>query len=1045
MTNNFITNAPVTDTLIIVFSNILIMSLQAAIAAAIVMLIKKMFAKKMNIRIGYILWIMVLLRFALPILPASPISVFNYININNLDLSGKVSEWISVDTDKHSTDIQSLFTSSAGTSKSDAKNGQENEHSSQENEHSPIDKTNNIRNSTELPYTLEIGNNRQVDSTSPSHKIPKSTTYIPIFNKLSTHGILLVLAFIWIIGAISTFTYLIATNVIFALRLRAMPHITLSDSFAKLVEKIRLITKVHRPIKFVESEDIISPCVFGIIKCTIILPKGLLDNLDNSNPNAENFNKKTISCFNFTRNNISHMLTHEFAHIKRNDLIVCWLSSLICAIHWFNPLAWYYLIQIKKEQDLCADAYTMSLIEEKYFTEYGQTLLLIAKNSKCTSSSLVSKSSPALISAGITENRNTLKERIMNIAAFTKNKYRFTFIGILIIFIAGIFLCTSQVGSPRTAKERMKFDDNIIMSVTSNAPDSPGNINLQIINNNDITIHSCQLEIYTDNPNKPGAQLVYNAKNFNVPGKKYKNFDIDLNIGNSDINDSNLDNSNKVQLDINDFDSNDTIINSNNSIINDNDLQNAYLKFSYKVGFAFNNKSNEMWRSGNLTAFDKTLIINNWGAVSDEEINSFIKENNINAVAINRIYNFYTIIMFENGGWQGYYELYKDTKLNKLRSRKITGYGPTDSDNPVLRFGGTASGNFPFINFIINSPVLLALGDKIELQTSAGTIAGHVSGKAFHTMETRGFGNVNKILIYNKDNELIFDGEKILLKDVYFKPDDPSHQKIIEEKGYKIINQSPITYEIYFTSGMFPENYVIAYQSDDMDWKIPLFTYENTTVYLKSIVESNESPDYLYANFYFVHEIDKSPGIILSSTYINFRDNSPHSYTSNVYPERNVFSSAMNTVFEDAVSLRSSGPGDQIAIYLDRSMVEKTNGVFTVTLEGLNRIDYVPESQYKGFNEQKKKQIRDMVYNELIGSKDAAKSKDKLTGVEEVYAAVGNKGQKVIDLNTKKFIDVSGKYVYYVSFHTELDGLLGPITAFVDPKTEKIIGVVPRY
>ena len=38
-----------------------------------------------------------------------------------------------------------------------------------------------------------------------------------------------------------------------------------------------------------------------------------------------------------------------------------------------------------------------------------------------------------------------------------------------------------------------------------------------------------------------------------------------------------------------------------------------------------------------------------------------------------------------------------------------------------------------------------------------------------------------KLLIYNKDNELIFDGEKILLKDVYFKPDDLS-QKIIEER-----------------------------------------------------------------------------------------------------------------------------------------------------------------------------------------------------------------------------------------------------------------------
>lgn len=272
-----------------------------------------------------------------------------------------------------------------------------------------------------------------------------------------------------------------------------------------------------------------------------------------------------------------------------------------------------------------------------------------------------------------------------------------------------------------------------------------------------------------------------------------------------------------------------------------------------------------------------------------------------------------------------------------------------------------------------------------------------------------------------------------------------SYNKIMEEKGYKIVKQSPITFEINFTSDMFPEDYTVAYQSSDIDWKIPLFTYENTTVYLKSIVESNESPDYLYANFYFVHKINRSPGIILSSIYVNFQDNSPYSYTCNVYPKRNVFSPSMNAVFEDAVSLRSNGPGDQIAIYLDRSIVEKTNGEFTVILEGLNRIDYVPKSQYKDFNDQKKQQIRDMVYNELIGSTNANKSKDKLTGMEEVYATVGNKGQKVINPNTNELIDVSGKYVYYISFHTELDGLLGPITALVDPKTEKIIGVVPRY
>jgi len=50
----------------------------------------------------------------------------------------------------------------------------------------------------------------------------------------------------------------------------------------------------------------------------------------------------------------------------------------------------------------------------------------------------------------------------------------------------------------------------------------------------------------------------------------------------------------------------------------------------------------------------------------------------------------------------------------------------------------------------------------------------------------------------------------------------------------------------------------------------------------------------------------------------------------------------MGTTKKDAVYLRGFGPGDQIAIYLDRSMVEETKGEFTVTLERLNVIIYTP-------------------------------------------------------------------------------------------------------
>ncbi|NLO83056.1 MAG: hypothetical protein GX094_08390 [Clostridiales bacterium] len=282
--------------------------------------------------------------------------------------------------------------------------------------------------------------------------------------------------------------------------------------------------------------------------------------------------------------------------------------------------------------------------------------------------------------------------------------------------------------------------------------------------------------------------------------------------------------------------------------------------------------------------------------------------------------------------------------------------------------------------------------------------------------------------------------------DVSFGSDDPSYSKVMEEKDYKIVNQSLIGSSITFTPEMFPEEYVMAYESDDIDWKIPLFTCENTTVYLKCIVQSNESPDYLYAIFYFIHDIGKTPGNILTVGKVNFKDELPDSYTPTANVKRDVFSLSLDTTIEDAVSLRGTGPGSQMAIYLKRSVVEQTKGDFTVELESLNLISYVPKSQYIPLDEEKKKRIRDMVYNELIDSGvNGRADKLGLTGEEEIYAAVAFKGQQVIEPYENKLMDVSGRYMYYVSFHTEMDGLLGSITVLVDPKSEKITGVFPRY
>lgn len=811
-----------------IFTAVLIISLQATVVAAVVVFIKKAFKAKINTRISYLLWVLVLFRLLFPILPSSPLSIFN---AANLDYGNKISQL--VNPILNARIIQSASPSiSENNMKSDV---------------IALTRTNNLYRNSNAPTESETSNSSQKSS-------PQNT--------------LTFLSYIWAAGVLLVTVYLFLINVIFSLRIKVMNII---EPPKILLEKLKLATCIHRPVKFVESVEVAFPCVFGILNPVIIFPKGLLGKTDN--------------------NTLSHVLSHEFAHIKRCDLGITWLVSIICSIHWFNPLLWYCSKLIKQDQELCADAYVMYHLTEDDILGYGQTLLSIVRSTR--------RQPFALMTAGITENKSTIKQRIKNISSFSKKKHRLTFIGIMLVLAAGIVLCTSGINYPKTAEESMKFSDNIMMSFTSNNANNPKSFELQVHNYNKLAINNCNIEIYDGNPYKSGSRLIFSSNNFRVAGEKYKSF----NLGVIDYN-------------------------------------SAYIKFNYRIGFSFS-KLNRGEQSGDIQIFDKTLKINGWSAASDTEVDSFIKENGLRPIAITKIYGFYTIVIFENGNSSGYYELYKDTKSDALRSRKVFGYFPNIAEQPVQMLGGTASGNYPFFNFKINSPAILGLGDKIEIKTTNGTLTTHVSGQAAHTVETRGYGNIGKILIYDNNNKLIYDGEKALFENVNFKYDDPSYSKVVNEKGFKIVNQSSKNIEINFTQGMFPKEYVIAYKSGDIDLKIPLFTFDNTTAYLKAIVESNESPDYLNALIYFVHHIDNKPGNILSGNYVNFEENDRHSFTNKVMVQKDVSSSDFG-ILKNTASLRSSGPGDQIGIYLDRSMVEKTNGNFTVTFEGLNLISYVP-------------------------------------------------------------------------------------------------------
>jgi beta-lactamase regulating signal transducer with metallopeptidase domain len=49
------------------------------------------------------------------------------------------------------------------------------------------------------------------------------------------------------------------------------------------------------------------------------------------------------------------VLQHELAHVRRKDCLIQWLPQTVCALHWFNPLAWIARAQMLCESERACD------------------------------------------------------------------------------------------------------------------------------------------------------------------------------------------------------------------------------------------------------------------------------------------------------------------------------------------------------------------------------------------------------------------------------------------------------------------------------------------------------------------------------------------------------------------------------------------------------------------------------------------------------------------------------------------------------------------
>lgn len=91
---------------------------------------------------------------------------------------------------------------------------------------------------------------------------------------------------------------------------------------------------VTRPVRLLQSRRSVMPMMWGLVRPTILLPR-----------EADGWSEGLKR----------DVLRHELAHVGRHDYPSQMIARLACALHWFDPLAWFAARRLRIERERACD------------------------------------------------------------------------------------------------------------------------------------------------------------------------------------------------------------------------------------------------------------------------------------------------------------------------------------------------------------------------------------------------------------------------------------------------------------------------------------------------------------------------------------------------------------------------------------------------------------------------------------------------------------------------------------------------------------------
>ena len=249
-----------------------------------------------------------------------------------------------------------------------------------------LERTSNIivqQGSAGIPTSQDLTESVSLPQIQASYVEPKAaapvTSTTPGLDSLSWQAVVFSL---WLVGVLFILVLLIQ-RMWFVRRLIAQSEQASNRLVERLNQCVRQIG-IGRNIELRLSQNITSPAVCGLFKPKILMPTALVGELSPDKLRA--------------------VLIHELAHIKRGDLWVNFVQTVLQIIYFYNPFVWLANTVVRRIREQAVDEMVLANLGAGA-KSYGNTLIDIAEMAFW-------KTNLSLRLIGVVESKKALHRRI---------------------------------------------------------------------------------------------------------------------------------------------------------------------------------------------------------------------------------------------------------------------------------------------------------------------------------------------------------------------------------------------------------------------------------------------------------------------------------------------------------------------------------------------------------------------------------------------------------------------------------------------------------